>query len=98
MYYKDLYIEKQSRWNILRRFDNVTEAFILNIGNDSDSISIYINKGGIGDDKDIIDYTTVLKGTYSLDNNRLIINAIQLNDTLQLNYKKQNIMPKSWFW
>ena len=29
--YKDLYIEKQSRWNILRKSDNTTSAFILDI-------------------------------------------------------------------
>ncbi len=97
--YKDIYIEKQSRWNILRRFNNETSAFIMTIKNKNDSIAIYINSGGIGDDKDIIDSTTVLKGIYKINNNLLVIKGIQLSDTLELTYKKQKkIQPKKWFW
>lgn len=98
LYYKDLYIEKQSRWNILRRFNQKTDAFIVNLSTSNDSIFVYINEGGIGDDADIIDYKTALKGTYSLDNDLLIINGVQLNDTLQLRYRKQKLRPKEWFW
>ena len=97
--YKDIYIEKQSRWNILRRFNNKTDAFVIDIGSKNDSIAIYINQNGIGDDKAIIDSTTVLKGTYKLDNNSLVIRGIQLSDTLELTYKKlDRIKPKKWFW
>ncbi len=96
--YKDIYIEKQSRWNILRRFNNYTDAFVLNINAKNDSISIYINKGGIGDEPDIIDSLTVLKGKYKLENGQLNISGIQLKDTLQLRYVKQDIKPKQWFW
>ena len=60
-FYKDLYIEKQSRWNILRRYNKKTDAFIMDINTKNDSIHIYINKGGIGDAKDIIDSLTVLQ-------------------------------------
>jgi hypothetical protein len=98
LYYKDLYIEKQGRWNILRRFNNQTDAFILNLNATNDSISIYINKGGIGDAPDIIDSLTVLEGIYKLDNNILTITGIQLKDTLQLKYTKQDLSPKEWFW
>ena len=99
LFYKDLYIEKQSRWNILRRYNNKTDAFILDIDAKNDSIHISINKGGIGDGKDIIDSLTVLKGTYKLTGNDLTINGIQLTDTLELKYKKQDrIKPKEWFW
>jgi hypothetical protein len=97
LYYKDLYIEKQDRWNILRRFDNKTDAFVLNIR--KDSIALYLNKGGIGDGPDIIDSLTALKGTYKLLGNNLLIKGIQLKDTIELAYKKQdNIKPKEWFW
>lgn len=98
LYYKDLYIERQSRWNILRRFNNKTDAFILELNNTNDSISLYLNKGGMGDRPDIKDSVTVLKGTYALEGNLLTINGVQLNDTLQLNYKRQNLKPKEWFW
>lgn len=99
LFYKDLYIEKQDRWNILRRFDEKTEAFILRIAPHNDSISLYINKGGIGDDPDIIDSTTALKGVYQLNGAYLTIHAIQLKDTLHLIYKKQaQIKAKQWFW
>jgi hypothetical protein len=98
LYYKDLYIERQSRWNILRRFNNKTDAFILELNHTNDSITLYINKGGIGDSPDIKDHATVLKGTYALENNVLIINGIQLNDTLQLTYRRQSLRPKQWFW
>lgn len=98
LYYKDLYIEKQSRWNILRRFNNKTDAFILALNDTTNSIILYINTGGIGDRADIQDRETALKGKYTLDNNVLTINGIQLMDTLQLNYRKQNLSPKQWFW
>ncbi len=96
-YYKDLYIEKQSRWNILRRFNNETNAFILELSN-TDSVALYINKGGIGDSPDIKDSETVLKGTYTLNDDVLTIRGVQLSDTLQLAYKKQRLEPKGWFW
>jgi hypothetical protein len=99
LYYKDLYIEKQDRWNILRRYNNKTDAFLLHIHTGNDSVALYVNKGGIGDDPDIIDSLTVLKGTYKLDGNTLVIKGIQLKDTLELAYKRQdNIRPKEWFW
>jgi hypothetical protein len=98
LYYKDLYIEKQSRWNILRRFNNKTDAFILALNDTTNSITLYINTGGMGDRADIQDRETALKGKYALDNNVLTINGIQLKDTLQLNYRKQSLSPKQWFW
>lgn len=98
IFYKDLYIEKQSRWNILRRYNNKTDAFIMDINTNNDSIEIYINKGGMGDDADIIDSLTVLRGTYKLEKDLLSISGVQLKDTLQLNYRKRNIKPKEWFW
>lgn len=98
-YYKDLYIEKQDRWNVLRRFDGETDAFILKINTRNDSIGMYINKGGIGDGPDIIDSATALEGVYALEGNKLIINAGQLNDTLQLVYERQErLKAKTWFW
>ncbi|PZF74913.1 hypothetical protein [Taibaiella soli] len=97
--YKDLYIEKQDRWNILRKFNNETEAFVLKLNTRNDSISVFLNKGGIGDGPDIIDSSTALKGTYKLAGNDLLIKGIQQNDTLDLVYQKQNrIQPKKWFW
>lgn len=99
LYYKDLYIEKQDRWNILRRFDDKTEAFILKINSQNDSIALYINKGGIGDDPDIIDSATAIKGRYKLEGNNLTINALQSKDTLQLVYiRQEKLKAKTWFW
>ena len=41
----------------------------------------------------------VLKGIYKLNGDELIIKGIQLTDTLELKYKKQDkIKPKKWFW
>ncbi len=98
-YYKDLYIEKQARWNMLRRFDDNTEAFIVRLNTNNDSIALYINKGGMGDNPDIIDSATALKGTYKLEGDHLTINAVQTNDTLQLVYEKQKqLKAKAWFW
>jgi len=99
LYYKDLYIEKQDRWNILRRGNGKTDAFLLKINTHNDSIGLYINKGGIGDDPDIIDTTTAMKGIYKLEGKSLTINAVQLKDTLQLIYEKQDrLKAKKWFW
>lgn len=97
-YYKDLYIEKQSRWNILRRFNNKTEAFIMELNPKNDSLKLYVNKGGIGDSKDLPDTASVLKGRYDLRDGKLIITGIQQSDTLELHYKKRHLQPKSWFW
>lgn len=97
--YKDLYFEKQERWNILRKFNNETEAFIIKLNPEKHTIDLSLNKGGTGDDADIIDTVTTLKGTYKLEHDNLIIKGIQLNDTLELNYKRLNkIQPKKWFW
>lgn len=96
--YKTIYVEKQSRWNVLRRYNDKYSAFIMNLNAKNDSIGIYINKGGVGDEPDIIDSLTVLNGTYKLSGDVFSISGIQLNDTLQLEYKKQNIKPKQWFW
>jgi hypothetical protein len=97
-YYKDLYIEKQSRWNMLRRFNNKTDAFILSLNTRNDSVRIYINKGGAGDDPDIIDSVTCLKGIYQSNKDILTISGVQQQDTLELAYRKQKIRPKQWFW
>ena len=96
--YKDLYIERQSRWNILRRSDNETDAFVMKLNPANDSISIFINKGGIGDGADILDSLTVITGTYKLDNKALRITGIQLGDTVDLTYVKKDVEPKKWFW
>ena len=99
LYYKDLYIEKQSRWNILRKFDNETEAFILKLNSDCDSMCLYLNKGGTGDGPDIIDSATAFKGVYKLSGKYLNVRGIQKNDTLDIVYEKQeSIKAKSWFW
>lgn len=98
-YYKDLYIEKQSRWNILRRFNGETDAFMLRLNPNNDSIGLYINKGGTGDAPAIIDSATALKGVYKLGKGILTIKAVQLQDTLQLIYQKQDrFQEKMWFW
>ena len=96
--YKDLYIEKQSRWNILRRSNERTDAFVMNINEKNDSINIYINKYGTGDGAAVLDTATALKGTYKAGKHWLVISGIQQKDTLQLTYKKQPIKPKEWFW
>lgn len=98
LYYKDIYIEKQSRWNILRRYNDKTDAFLLQLNDKNDSLSLYINKGGIGDGKDIPDSATVLKGVYFLEKDVLKIKGIQIKDTLELTYRKQALKPKEWFW
>jgi len=97
-YYKDLYIEKQSRWNILRKFDNNTNAFILELSQSNDSLKLFINKGGIGDSPDIKETETVLKGTYAYNKDYLTIKGTQMSDTLVLIYKKQDLRPKGWLW
>jgi hypothetical protein len=96
--YKDLYFEKQKRWNILRRSNNKTDAFVANVNSKNDSITLYINKGGTGDEADILDSLTVLNGVYKLEGDLLKIKGIQLGDTLDLSYRKQDIKPKQWFW
>lgn len=95
--YKDLYIEKQSRWNILRRNNNETDAFVLNLA-ETDSIELYINKNGIGDSPDVLDSLTAIKGVYKLDGDQLTIKGIQVGDTLALTYRKRDVSPKKWFW
>lgn len=95
--YRTLYIEKQARWNMLRRFNNETDAFIMDMTNDS--IKLYINTNGAGDEKDILDSTSVINGTYKVEGGNFIIKGIQLNDTLELTYIKDNeIKAKKWFW
>jgi hypothetical protein len=96
--YKDIYFEKQSRWNILRRCDEKTDAFVMNLNPQNDSIQLYINKGGIGDNPDILDSLTVLKGVYTLEGDRLMIKGVQSGASLALTYQRRDIEPKKWFW
>lgn len=96
--YKELYIEKQSRWNLLRDFKNNTTPFILEVNKNNDLLNLYINRGGLGDDVDIIDSTSVLSGKYKLTKDQLKIEGIQYNDTLTLIYKRQDLKPKKWLW
>ena len=79
---------------MLRYDDNNTITKAKNY----DSIKLFINKGGIGDDPDILDSSTVLTGVYRVDGDILRINGIQVGDTLELNYRRQEIEGKKWFW
>lgn len=98
-YYKDLYIEKQARWNILRRFNGETAAFLLKFNKHNDSVSLYINKNGIGDGPLNLDTATVLKGVYHFQGKYLSFKGIQQKNTLDLLYEKEDrIKPKTWFW
>jgi hypothetical protein len=97
--YKTLYIEKQARWNMLRRYNNQTDAFYMEFGRNDHSIKLFINTNGAGDEKDILDSTTVITGTYKIESDNFIINGRQQADTLELNYiKDKEIQPKKWFW
>ncbi len=97
--YKTLYFEKQDRWNMLRRFNNKTSAFVMKLNKNDNSIKLFINTNGAGDEKDILDSTTVIIGSYKLDNDKLIIKGLQVKDTIELNYLRNNeIEPKKWFW
>lgn len=97
--YKDLYIERQARWNILRRENGQTEAFVFGINAANDSVQLLINKGGIGDGPDIMDTATALKGRYLLKGKSLKISGTQQNNFLELTYERQDhIRPKKWFW
>lgn len=96
--YKELYIEKQSRWNLLRDFRNYTSPYLLEINKNNDSINLYLNRGGTGDDLDIIDSLTVLRGQFKLTKDELKIEGIQNNDTLKLTYRRQDLKPKKWLW
>lgn len=98
-YYQDLYIEKQARWNILRRFNGETSAFILDLDARNDSLGLYLNRGGTGDDPDIIDSATALRGVYQLREGQLRIRTVQQADTLELLYQRQDrLRPKAWLW
>lgn len=97
--YRDLYIEKQSRWNVLRRANGDADAFVLRMNARNDSMGLYINKGGTGDGPDIIDSATVLRGVYKLDGKLLTMTGIQAGVAIELVYERQDrIRPKEWFW
>ena len=97
-HYKDLYIERQARWNILRRFNGETDAFVWRFTKEANGFELIINKGGTGDRPDILDEETRLAGTYQLDEKRLVMKGIQAGESLELSYVKRSPEPKSWFW
>lgn len=97
-HYKDLYIERQARWNILRRFNGETDAFVWRFTKETNGFELIINKGGTGDRPDILDEETRLAGTYQLDENLLVMKGIQAGESLELSYVKRSPEPKSWFW
>ena len=95
-YYRDLYIERQARWNLLRRFDGESEAFVLET--DGEDFALLINEGGVGDADDEIDETTALRGTYRLDGDTLILAGTQQSDVLEIRYQRRDPKPKAWLW
>ncbi len=96
-YYKDLYFERQSRWNILRRFNDETDAFVFTLKGD-DGFLLRINEGGIGDAADVVNDETALEGTYRLEDGVLTLTGTQQGDELTLRYGKRDPKPKTWFW
>lgn len=96
-YYKDLYFERQARWNILRRSNNETAAFLVELKAD-DGITLMINKGGIGDRPDEPDRKSAFEGTYTLEGEQLTLAGKQLGDQLTLVYRRRPLQPKKWFW
>jgi len=97
-YYKDLYVERQARWNILRRFNDETDAFLWTFTDEIDGFTLHINEGGTGDAPNVINEETVLKGTYALEGTTLVMNGQQEGVALELRYQKRSPEPKSWFW
>ena len=97
-YYKDLYIERQSRFNMLRRFNNETDAFIWQFSDDSNGFALKINDGGMGDNPDKIVEESALVGTYQLKGDQLILKGTQYDESLEITYKKRTPRAKKWFW
>ena len=96
-YYKDLYIERQSRFNMLRRFNNETDAFIWQFADDADGFALKINDGGMGDNPDKIVEESALVGTYQLKGDQLILKGTQYDESLELTYKTNPKVSKSGF-
>jgi len=96
-FYKDLYIERQSRWNILRRFDDQTDAFILQLSEDN-GFSLLINANGIGDRPDRIVNETAFSGHYRLKDGVLTLTGTQGDDQLEMRFVQRGPEPKTWFW
>ena len=97
-HYQDLYFERQSRWNILRRFNGETDAFVWRFTEEANGFELIINEGGTGDRADVLDEETRLAGTYQLDEERLVMTGTQAGESLELSYVKRGPEPKSWFW
>lgn len=97
-YYKDLYFERQERFNTLRRFDNKIDAFMWRFSDDEGGFTLKINAGGIGDRTDVLDEESALTGRYSLNGDRLILTGTQNGESLELSYLRREPHPKSWFW
>ena len=71
----------------------------MKLNKNDNSIKLFINTNGAGDEKDILDSATVIVGSYKLDNDKLIIKGVQAKDKIELNYIRNNeIQPKKWFW
>lgn len=96
--YRDLYIERQSRWNLLQRFDGRREAFLLDLSDDSATFGLVINKGGTGDSPDVRDEETALRGTYMLEGDALTLTGTRRGDRLVLRYLRREPRPRQWFW
>jgi len=95
--YRDLYIEKQARWNVLRRGDGKTQAFLLQV-TVPDSLVLCLNRGEMGDGPDRPDSASVLKARYRITRTNLIIKGQCRGHEVEWIYRKSLPAAKRWFW
>ena len=97
-YYKDLYFERQSRFHMLRRLNNKTDAFQWRFVDETDGFTLKINAGGAGDRPDVIVEENALEGRYQLQGDRLLLTGTQNGESVEFIYRRRAPKPKSWFW
>jgi hypothetical protein len=95
--YSDLYIERQERWNRLRRFDGRLEAFELRLVGER-GFELTINRGGAGDAADDLDFESTFRGDWELAGDVLTLKGMQRGEQLELRYVRRPPLPKTWFW
>ena len=98
-YYRNIYLEPQSRWNTVLTLsrDNEPKGFMVKWNSKSDSVRTFVKRVfDVGQTE--VDSTTAFTGTYHLEGGRLLVNGIQHGDTIAAVYARKHLKDFDWFW
>ena len=98
-YYKSIYIEPQSRWNVVLTYATQFQPRVITIkwNAKNDSVITFLTKEN-SVTKDAVDPATEFVGTYVLKADTLTVDGLQYGQRVHAKYFKKNLRDYKWFW